>query len=128
MKHPKHEIIVEIITITPISIRFCKLDTCDMLGRAFGVDFRGALAEEYPEEVKELYPKVMKLIETLSRKCYVKIHVIEALTPLGFYKLSRHGGEKLPVIVANGTKIHEGADWDPEGLSEKICSIASSSH
>ncbi|MFN4046466.1 MAG: hypothetical protein ACK4H7_03915 [Acidilobaceae archaeon] len=123
---PKRETTVEIITVTPVSIRFCKLDTCDMLGRFYGVEFGKNMAEEYPEEVQESYLKVMKLIEALNRRCYAKVTVIEAMTPLGFFKLAKYGGEKLPVIVVNGSKIHEGIDWNPEELSEKICSMTSS--
>ncbi|MDM7275420.1 MAG: hypothetical protein P3X22_004790 [Thermoprotei archaeon] len=124
IRHPTREIVVEIITISPISIRFCKLDTCDMLGRFFGVDFSSSIAEEYPEDVKEIHSKVMELIKVLNRRCYVKVNVIEALTPLGFYKVSKYGVEKLPAIIVDGIRMYEGSDWDPREVSEKVCSIA----
>jgi hypothetical protein len=116
------EVTVEIITLNPIMIGHC--EHCEILMKGFGVDYKVSQLEEYPKELLELSSKVTEFIRAVSRRFYAKVIVIEALTPLGLYKMIRYRSGRLPVIAVNGRKISSGDIGDPVELAEKAYKVA----
>jgi hypothetical protein len=116
------EVIVEIITLNPIMIGHC--EHCEILMKGFGVDYKVSQLEEYPKELLELSSKVTEFVRAVSRRFYAKVIVIEALTPLGLYKMIRYRSGRLPVIAVNGRKISSGDIGDPVELAEKAYKVA----
>jgi hypothetical protein len=116
------EVTVEIITLNPIMIGHC--EHCEILMKGFGVDYKVSQLEEYPKELLELSSKVTEFVRAVSRRFYAKVIVIEALTPLGLYKMIRYRSGRLPVIAVNGRKISSGDIGDPVELAEKAYKVA----
>ncbi len=116
------EVTVEIITLNPIMIGHC--EHCEILMKGFGVDYKISQLEEYPKELLELSSKVTEFVRAVSRRFYAKVIVIEALTPLGLYKMIRYRSGRLPVIAVNGRKISSGDIGDPVELAEKAYKVA----
>jgi glutaredoxin len=116
------EVTVEIITLNPIMIGHC--EHCEILMKGFGIDYKVRQLEEYPKEVLELSAKITEFIRAISRRFYARVIIIEALTPLGLYKMIRYRSGKLPVIVVNGRKISSGDIDDPVALAEKAYRVA----
>ncbi|MEM1686271.1 MAG: hypothetical protein QXS22_06320 [Acidilobaceae archaeon] len=121
VKRQPEDITVEIITISPIMIGHC--GHCEILTKEFGIDYKVDQIKEYPEEIIEMSSKITEFIRALTRKSYVKVIIIETLTPYGLLKMMRHRGGKLPVIIINGIKIWEGNIKDPEALAHKAYEI-----
>jgi hypothetical protein len=116
------EVTVEIITLNPIMIGHC--EHCEILMKGFGIDYKVRQLEEYPKDVLELSAKITEFIRAISRRFYARVIIIEALTPLGLYKMIRYRSGKLPVIVVNGRKISSGDIDDPVALAEKAYRVA----
>jgi hypothetical protein len=116
------EVTVEIITLNPIMIGHC--EHCEILMKGFGVDYKVSQLEEYPKELLELSSKVTEFVRAVSRRFYAKVIVIEALTPLGLYKMIMYRSGRLPVIAVNGRKISSGDIGDPVELAEKAYKVA----
>jgi hypothetical protein len=116
------EVTVEIITLNPIMIGHC--EHCEILMKGFGVDYKESQLEEYPKELLELSSKVTEFVRAVSRRFYAKVIVIEALSPLGLYKMIRYRSGRLPVIAVNGRKISSGDIGDPVELAEKAYKVA----
>ncbi len=110
------EVTVEIITLNPIMIGHC--EHCEILMKGFGIDFKVSQLEEYPREVIEMSSKITEFIRAISRRFYAKVVIIEALTPLGLYKMIKYRSGKLPVIAVNGRRISSGDIEDPVALAE----------
>jgi hypothetical protein len=116
------EVTVEIITLNPIMIGHC--EHCEILMKGFGVDYKVSQLEEYPKELLELSSKVTEFVRAVSRRFYAKVIVIEALTPLGLYKMIRYRSGRLPVIAVNGWLMSSGEFGDPVELAEKAYKVA----
>jgi hypothetical protein len=116
------EVTVEIITLNPIMIGHC--EHCEILMKGFGIDYKVSQLEEYPREIVELSSKITEFLRAVTRRFYAKVVIIEALTPLGLYKMIRYRSGKLPVIAVNGRRISSGDIRDPVELAEKAYRVA----
>lgn len=112
------EVTVEIVTLNPIMVGHC--EHCEILMKGFGIDYKPAQLEEYPREILEMSSKITELIRAITRRFYARVIIIEALTPLGLYKMIRYRGRKLPLIIVEGRKVSEGDIKDPVALAEEI--------
>lgn len=119
----KDEIIVEVISLNPIMLGHC--EHCEVLLKGFGFDHKKFQLIEFPQELIEISDKITRFVNKLSRKSFVKLIIIEALTLRGLLKMLRYRSGKLPVILVNGSKIASGQSWDPEELADKVLSSLS---
>lgn len=113
-----NEVTVEIVTLNPIMIGHC--EHCEILMKGFGVDYKPSQLEEYPREFLELSSKITEFIRAITRRFYARVVIIEALTPLGLYKMIRYRSGKLPIVIVNGRKVSEGEIRDPVALADKV--------
>lgn len=113
---------VEVITINPIMIGHC--EHCEILMKGFGIDHKPEQLPEYPKEILEASSKITRLIDILSRRAFVRVTIVEALTLRGILKMIWHGSGRLPLIVVGGRKVASGVEWDPAEVAEKILGSA----
>jgi hypothetical protein len=76
--------------------------------------------EEYPLDLKEEYLKLSDWIRELTRlyKHRLLIRVIDAQSPLGFYKSLRHRIRTYPAFIVEGKETYTG--WDKNQLESLL--------
>ena len=113
--------------MTPITIEIVApmLSGVDMSCRGCGLIFetlglkhqhQKMSISEYPEDWKEAVAYLSDWIKQVSSlyKHRVQIRVIDAQSPLGFWKQIRYRFFRFPAFIVNKKQTYVG--WDPKGL------------
>jgi hypothetical protein len=90
---------------------------------------RGVCAEDFPADLRERNERIVECINEV-RSLYpdrIRIRVIDVLSPLGLWKLVRHGVCNLPVWIVDRQTSYSGADPSELGalIEERINEIRS---
>jgi len=117
-KSRSEEVLIEIITISPLMLGHC--EHCEILMKGFGIDYKPQQVSEYPEDLLEISSKITRFINTIARRVFARVIIVEAMSLRGLAKIILYGGGRLPIIAVNGRKIASGYQWKPEDLAEKI--------
>ena len=82
--------------------------------------YRNALAEEYPDDWKQAVGYLAEWIKEISSlyKHRIKIRVIDAQSPLGFWKQLRHRVFRFPAFIVDKKGTYIG--WDSQELEALI--------
>jgi hypothetical protein len=118
---PGKRITIEVVsTMLGIQTEECK--NCRGVFASIGLKNKFADREinEYPEDLKgevlRLSQWVRELAQTYPDQIILK--VIDAVSPLGIYKMLRHRLRKFPAFIINQKEIYSG--WDKEELRTRI--------
>ena len=112
--HPiELEIVAPMLSTVDMSCRRCGL-VMDSLGLTHR--YRSACASEYPEDWKEAVEYISAWIREITSlyRHRIRIRVIDALTPLGLWKLVRHRVFRFPAFIIDQKHTYVG--WDPRKL------------
>ncbi len=82
--------------------------------------FHNQEINQYPDEIKEEVLRLSDWIRDLVRRYpnNVQFKIIDAMTPLGIYKMLRHRIRKLPGFIIEHRKTYSG--WDTRTLEALI--------
>jgi hypothetical protein len=116
MKPIQLEIVTKVVTF------FDRCRRCQILFNQSGLDekIHQKEMEEYPPDLKEEYLKLSDWIRELTRlyKHRLLIRVIDAQSPLGFYKSLRHRIRTYPAFIVEGKETYTG--WDKSQLESLL--------
>jgi hypothetical protein len=75
---------------------------------------------QYPDDIKEEVLRLSDWIRDLVRRYpnNVQFKIIDAMTPLGLYKMLRHRIRKFPGFIVQKSETYSG--WDTEALEAII--------
>ena len=111
------EIVAPMLSTVEMSCRGCGL----VLGHlGLRAKYRNACADEYPDDWKEAVGYLSEWILEVSRlyRHRIRIRVIDAQTPLGFWKQIRYKLFRFPAFIVDKKGTYIG--WDPEELEALI--------
>ena len=82
--------------------------------------YRNTITEEYPEEWKQAVGYLSEWIREITSlyKHRIKIRVIDAQSPLGFWKQIRHRVFRFPAFIVDKGSTYIG--WDSKELEALI--------
>ena len=82
--------------------------------------FHNQEINQYPDDIKEEVLRLSDWIRNLVRRYphNVQFKIIDAVTPLGIYKMVRHRIRKLPGFIVAHRKTYSG--WDTKRLEALI--------
>jgi hypothetical protein len=82
--------------------------------------FQNQEINQYPHDIKEEVLRLSDWIRDLVQRYphNVQFKIIDAMTPLGFYKMLRHRIRKFPGFIIGKQKIYSG--WNTEALEAII--------
>ncbi len=82
--------------------------------------YRDACVEEYPQEWKQATSYLAQWIHQISSlyRHRIKIKLIDAQSPLGFWKQIRHRVFRFPAFIVDKESTYIG--WDPQELETLI--------
>ena len=82
--------------------------------------FHNQEINQYPDDIKEEVLRLSDWIRDLVRRFPndVQFKIIDAMTPLGVYKILRHRIRKLPGFIIEHRKTYSG--WDSKALEALI--------
>jgi hypothetical protein len=82
--------------------------------------FHNQEINEYPDDIKDEVLRLSDWIRDLVRRFPndVQFKIIDAMTPLGVYKILRHRIRKLPGFIIEHRKTYSG--WDSKALEALI--------
>jgi hypothetical protein len=82
--------------------------------------FHNQEINEYPDDIKDEVLRLSDWIRNLVRRFPndVQFKIIDAMTPLGVYKILRHRIRKLPGFIIEHRKTYSG--WDSKALEALI--------
>ena len=111
---------LEIVTKMMTFLNHCR--HCEVLFDQAGLDqrFHQKEMDEYPADLKEEYTKLSDWVRELNRlyKHRLLIKVIDAQSPLGFYKSLRHRIRTYPAFIVEGKETYKG--WDKSQLESLL--------
>jgi len=118
MMHP-----IRIEIVTPM------LSTLDIGARGYGLvssalglnaKWRRAAIDEYPDDWKEATAYLTRWVNEISRfyRHRVRIHIIDAQSPIGLWKQLRHRVFRFPAFIVDRKKTYVG--WDYKELEALI--------
>jgi len=95
---------------------------CGFILGSVGVrkQYLNAVTEEYPEDWKQATSYLAEWIREISSlyKHRIKIRVIDAQSPVGFWKQIRHRVFRFPAFIVDRQNTYVG--WDPQELESLI--------
>ena len=116
MKPIQLEIVTKVVTF------FDQCRRCQILFDQSGLNekIHQKEMEEYPQDLKEEYLTLSDWIRELTRlyKHRLLIRVIDAQSPLGFYKSLRHRIRTYPAFIVEGKETYTG--WDKSQLESLL--------
>jgi hypothetical protein len=82
--------------------------------------FHNQEINQYPDDIKEEVLRLSDWIRDLVQRYpnNVQFKIIDAMTPLGFYKMLRHRIRKFPSFIINAQQTYSG--WDTKVLEPLI--------
>lgn len=82
--------------------------------------FHNQEINQYPDDIKEEVLRLSDWIRDLVQRYprNVQFKIIDAMTPLGFYKMLRHRIRKFPSFIIQKRETYSG--WDTEALEAII--------
>ena len=107
------EIVAPMLSTVEMSCRRCGL-VLDSLGLTH--QYRNACTSEYPEDWKQAVEFLSGWIREITSlyRHRMRIRVIDALSPLGLWKLVRHRVFRFPAFIIDQKQTYVG--WDPRQL------------
>ena len=105
------------------------LSTLDMSSRGYGLvsaalglngKCRRAAVNEYPDDWKDAMAYLTRWVNEISRlyRHRVRIHIIDAQSPIGLWKQLRHRVFRFPAFIVDRKKTYVG--WDYRELEALI--------
>ncbi len=105
------------------------LSTLEMSSRGYGLitaslglngKYRSASVNEYPDDWKEAVDYLSRWVEEISRlyRHRIRIDIIDAQSPFGFWKQIRHRVFRFPAFIVDRKKTYIG--WDYQELETII--------
>ena len=95
---------------------------CNVIFSALGVkgDYRRDTTDEYPEDWKQIASQLSVWIKDISNLYRHRIHirVIDAQSPLGFWKQLRYRLFRFPAFIVDENQTYIG--WNPQELEALI--------
>ncbi|MBU1905117.1 MAG: hypothetical protein KJ573_16185 [Proteobacteria bacterium] len=111
------EIVAPMLSTSEMNCRGCGLifGSLGLRGK-----YRGACVNEYPGDWKEAVDYLSRWVKQISHlyRHRVKIRVIDAQSPLGFWKQIRHRVFRFPAFIVDRKKTYIG--WDYQDLEAII--------
>lgn len=116
-----HTILLEVVAPALSGVEMsCR--GCGFILGSVGVrdQYRNAITEEYPEDWKQATSYLAEWIREIASlyKHRIKIRVIDAQSPVGFWKQIRHRVFRFPAFIVDKQSTYVG--WDPQELEVLI--------
>jgi len=105
-----------------LSVQTEECKNCRLVFEEVGLKskFHNQEINEYPDDIKDEVLRLSDWIRDLVRRFPndVQFKIIDAMTPLGVYKILRHRIRKLPGFIIEHRKTYSG--WDSKALEALI--------
>ena len=105
-----------------LSVQTEECKNCRLVFEEVGLKskFHNQEINEYPDDIKDEVLRLSDWIRCLVRRFPndVQFKIIDAMTPLGVYKILRHRIRKLPGFIIEHRKTYSG--WDSKALEALI--------
>ena len=118
---PLQTILLEVVAPTLSGVEMsCR--GCNSILGSVGIKskYRNAVTEEYPDDWKQATSYLAEWIKEIASlyRHRIKIRVIDAQSPIGFWKQIRHRVFRFPAFIVDKKSTYVG--WDPQELEVLI--------
>ena len=118
---PLQTILLEVVAPTLSGVEMSCRGCSSILG-SVGIKskYRNAITEEYPDDWKQATSYLAEWIKEIASlyRHRIKIRVIDAQSPFGFWKQIRHRVFRFPAFIVDKKSTYVG--WDPQELEVLI--------